>query len=219
MKSPFPGMDPYLEQHWLDVHHRLTKYACDQLQRKLPGDLRARLEERVFVESDGDGQYRGIHPDVRIIEHPHCAGRAGAQPEGDVATVEPIVVRIADDPMSQAYIEIIDASSGNRVVTVIEFVSPSNKIPGEGRELYLRKQREVMSGEGKFRGGRPDSHWTALVGGKDYRDSTAVLRNLYGLHYPRLEKVTEAAIYPLSLAQRACRQSASHFGHSDAEVR
>jgi hypothetical protein len=35
MKSPFPGMDPYLEQHWLDVHHRLATYARDQLQRKL----------------------------------------------------------------------------------------------------------------------------------------------------------------------------------------
>jgi len=29
MKSPFPGMDPYLEQHWRSVHHRLLTYmAC-----------------------------------------------------------------------------------------------------------------------------------------------------------------------------------------------
>jgi hypothetical protein len=24
MNSPFPGMDPYLEPHWLDVHARLV---------------------------------------------------------------------------------------------------------------------------------------------------------------------------------------------------
>ena len=136
-------MDPYLEQHWLDVHHRLATYACDQLQRKLPRDLRARIEERVFVEADEEGQYRGIHPDVRVIEHPMPVA-TGTPPEGGVATAEPIVVRTADDPISQGYLEIFDASSGNRVVTVIEFVSPSNKVPGEGRDLYLRKQREVI---------------------------------------------------------------------------
>jgi hypothetical protein len=45
MPSPFPGMDPYLEQSWGDVHHRLITYATDQLQPTLPGDLRARIEE------------------------------------------------------------------------------------------------------------------------------------------------------------------------------
>ena len=53
MKSPFPGMDPYLEEHWRDIHHRFLTYACDELQELLPRDLRARLEERVFVEPDG----------------------------------------------------------------------------------------------------------------------------------------------------------------------
>ncbi len=26
MPSPFPGMDPYLESHWRDVHHSLITY-------------------------------------------------------------------------------------------------------------------------------------------------------------------------------------------------
>ena len=59
-----------------------------------------------------------------------CRHRA----EGGVATADPIVVRTAVDPISQGFLEIVDASSGNRVVTVIEFVSPSNKVPGEGRD-------------------------------------------------------------------------------------
>jgi hypothetical protein len=56
MASPFPGMDPYLEQHWGDVHHRFITYASDHLAKVLPGDLRARVEERVFVESPQNGQ-------------------------------------------------------------------------------------------------------------------------------------------------------------------
>lgn len=35
MASPFPGMDPYLEQHWGDVHPSFITYARDQLQPHL----------------------------------------------------------------------------------------------------------------------------------------------------------------------------------------
>ena len=62
MQGPFPGMDPYLEQHWGDVHHRLITYASDQLQTKLPDDLRARVEEREFAESEADDD-RLIYPE------------------------------------------------------------------------------------------------------------------------------------------------------------
>jgi len=51
MKSPFPGMDPYLEAHWLDVHSRLVAYAADALNEVLPETLVARMEERVAVEA------------------------------------------------------------------------------------------------------------------------------------------------------------------------
>ncbi len=52
MKSPFPGMDPYLEQFWPDVHARMIFYACDQLEEQLPGNLIARVEERVVLETE-----------------------------------------------------------------------------------------------------------------------------------------------------------------------
>ena len=50
MKSPFPGMDPYLERHWGDVHQAVVTYIRDGLQSRLPGDLRARMQERVYIE-------------------------------------------------------------------------------------------------------------------------------------------------------------------------
>src|SRR5256885_6518067 len=52
VKSPFPGMDPYLEARWGDVHQSLITYARDALQPNLPPDLRARVEERVFVQTE-----------------------------------------------------------------------------------------------------------------------------------------------------------------------
>ena len=144
MASPFPGMDPYLEKHWGDVHHRLITYACDQLQGELPRDLRARVEERVFLES-AQGVERNMYPDIRVVER----GRGQAvstRPEGGLAVAEPLLLHLADEPVTQGYIEIIDVGSGKRVVTVIEVLSPSNKTAGEGQDLYLRKRRELNAG-------------------------------------------------------------------------
>lgn len=143
MKSPFPGMDPYLEEHWRDIHHRFLTYACDELQESLPRGLRARLEERVFVEPD-DGDGRGIYPDVRMVEYPGRGGGAALATEAEVA--QPLVIRGENEPATEGYIEIIDVGSGNRVVTVFELLSVSNKQPGEGQELYRKKQRECLQG-------------------------------------------------------------------------
>jgi hypothetical protein len=43
MKSPFPGMDPFLEQFWGDVHARMIVYLSDQLQPQMPQGLVVRI--------------------------------------------------------------------------------------------------------------------------------------------------------------------------------
>ncbi|MDB5301257.1 MAG: hypothetical protein JWO87_2920 [Phycisphaerales bacterium] len=110
-RNPFPGMNPYLEQRWGDVHAALVTYARDRLQEALPDDLRARMQERVFIETEP-----GISSEIPA------------------------------DQITESYIEIIDARSGGRVITVIEIISRANKAPGPGRDLYLRKQADVRSG-------------------------------------------------------------------------
>jgi hypothetical protein len=146
MPSPFPGMDPYLEAHWRDLHARLIIYACDAFQAVLPGSLRARVEESVLLETP---EGIGDHPlflDVRVVEYtskrnteaPHTAG---------VAVAEPMLVDTDPEQVTETFLEIIDRESGNRVVTVIEFLNPSNKSPGPNREQYRRKQREVCSSD------------------------------------------------------------------------
>ncbi|MGZ3488034.1 MAG: DUF4058 family protein [Isosphaeraceae bacterium] len=145
MRSPFPGMDPYLEQFWGDVHHRLITYTCDALQRHLPGDLLARMGERVFVEP-AEGQGRNIVPDVRVVERGRPQERGIGTGNG-VAVAEPLVIHLdQSEPVRQGFIEIIDIKSGRRVVTVIEVLSPSNKISGPGRDLYVKKQEELRAG-------------------------------------------------------------------------
>ena len=141
MENPFPGMNPYLEEHWPDVHHRVITYACDQLAGRLPKDLRARIGEHVFVQSEAGDEHR-IYPDVRVVERAEFTSGGGGTAVAEIATEEPVVIEVATEPMRQGYIEIVDAGSGERVITVIEFLSLANKLKGEGRKQYRRKQHD-----------------------------------------------------------------------------
>jgi len=141
MPSPFPGMDPYLEQHWGDVHSRLVLYISDFLRPGLPADLYARVEERIFIESPLDDLATAV-PDVRVVEHP-TQRRTETSTAPDVAVAEPVVVYLPDEEVHETYVEIRDVRSNHRVVTVIEVLSPSNKREGDGRRQYLEKQKSL----------------------------------------------------------------------------
>lgn len=140
MDSPFPGMDPYLEPHWRSVHHRLITYAGDRLQGALPARFRVEVEERVFVAGSPDDG-RNIVPDVYVVEREPRLGTPASEAHA-AGIAAPVVIEIRDEPSTETYLEIIDTASGNRVITAIELLSPTNKMPGEGSDLYVRKQRE-----------------------------------------------------------------------------
>jgi hypothetical protein len=150
--SPFPGMDPWMETFWEDVHQRALTYAADALQEQLPPGLRARLQERVYVETPVE-RLREIAPDVRVVEHPrlpnvrHVAKPpAGDESDGGVAVAEPIFVKVApDDEVVESAIDIVDTRAGSRLVTAIELLSRSNKRPGAGMVKYRQKQAEVVA--------------------------------------------------------------------------
>lgn len=139
MKSPFPGMDPYLEAHWGDLHHSLIQYARDAMQAELPNSLRARVEERIYVEDDASRRH--IVPDVHIAQvH---GWDTGLHSEGNLIVAEPIVVEWFPPTTTEGYIEIRDRDGG-QVVTVIEFLSPANKVGGVGQTKYLEKQDQIL---------------------------------------------------------------------------
>src|SRR5579862_2118495 len=54
MPSPFPGMDPYLEQHLGDIAATAVVISSATLNRVLPNDLRSRMDERQFLEHPDD---------------------------------------------------------------------------------------------------------------------------------------------------------------------
>lgn len=147
-KNPFPGMNPWLESHWGDVHTSLTTYARDQLQPQLPPGLRARVEEYVAVESEDEPERPKprFSPDVRVIERPGVSAESGGVATAIALAAEPLVVPRRSDPETLRHIRIVDVSAGHRIVTSIEFLSPANKVTAAGRQQFRRKQKSLLAG-------------------------------------------------------------------------
>jgi hypothetical protein len=193
-------MDPYLEAHWRDVHAGLVIYARDALQGVLPTPLRARVEESVLLETpEGLGDHP-LFPDVRVVEYKSKRGRQ-TRPAASVAVAEPLLVEVDDEPVVESFLEIIDRESGNRVVTVIEFLSPSNKSPGPNREQYQRKQREICSSDANLVEvdlNRFGAHTLAFV----LTNLKPDVRTPYMTCVRRATLPGKALVYPMPLWQR-----------------
>jgi len=67
---------------------------------------------------------------------------AGELPAGVLERPIPVELPLPDR-VRQRYLEVRDATT-HEVVTAIEILSPVNKRPGEGREQYERKRRQVL---------------------------------------------------------------------------
>jgi len=140
MASPFPGMDPFLERHWLDVHASLVIEARNALNRVLPNELVATTEERIAVESDAD-DLQIVGPDIRVIEP--AASTSAAATQSPAAMLAPIRLVAVVDPIKEKFIKIVEAGT-ERLITVLEFLSPTNKLGG-GLRKYRRKRQKLLA--------------------------------------------------------------------------
>ena len=138
MKSPFPGMDPYLEGRWSDVHVKLISYIGETLQPALPSALRARAEERVLLEEEGSEEpVRTYRADVVVVESTRRRAQAPAA-VGTLEPPEPVHIKLSE-PVFDRFLQIIDVTNNNRVVTAIEVLSPWNKMKGRLNDAYRRE--------------------------------------------------------------------------------
>ncbi len=146
MPSPFPGMDPYLEDatYWSGFHTRMVVAMGAAITRMLPSGYYADVEQHVWLEADdGDETIPFAVPDAFV-----ASGRGGvtATLELTMPTTESAIVSLAK-PLKRKgarYLQIVD-KQGSRLVTVLELLSPSNKSRGEDRESYLSKRSEYLA--------------------------------------------------------------------------
>lgn len=149
MPSPFPGMDPFLEDPtgWLDIHNTLIGEIRNYLVPVVAPDFRVRIEERIYLISDDiDAPYPKLVPDVMVISTPRSPGGSLASaPDLSIAPSSEIE-DLLEDEVHDLYIEIVDALS-HQVITAIEVLSPANKIKGSrGYETLRAKQQTLLRG-------------------------------------------------------------------------
>lgn len=174
MRPPFPGMDPWLEHPalWPDVHNRLISAIADAIVPQVAPKYFVGLESRMVLLEPQDLPLIGV-PDLAITTRaPAIRGAdVGAPATQGVAVAEVIV------PMSERvrenYLE-VRAVEDRALVTLIELLSPANKLFKKGRSKYERKRWRVFNSLTSLveidllRAGRP-MPWTQGPAPSDYR--------------------------------------------------
>jgi hypothetical protein len=143
MPSPFPGMDPYLEQAdvWEDFHGRFIPVAAEWIGAQVQPAYIVKIGVTVYIhEPPGEQRVLLGRPDVAVTDRPVPPAPVGA------TTIEaPAYARVipAVDIRREPSVEIRDRQS-RQLVTALELLSPANKRPGPDREQYLRKRRQYF---------------------------------------------------------------------------
>jgi hypothetical protein len=151
-------MDPYLEdpQRWRGFHANMIVAFEELLNRRLRPKYVAEVETRVYLAPSDDPAEEQLRiPDLWIERRNGRKAKGSAHgANGAVAVAEPLVVTtIEDDETVERRVEIRATATG-KLVTVIELLSPSNKVAGaEGRKSFLDKRREVTSSK---------AHWVEI---------------------------------------------------------
>lgn len=131
MPSPFPGMDPYVEDRydWSSFHAEFIVDIARRIRRALPKGFIAKVEQSLSVDGPDTAIFATARnasdsrqPDVTIFEVERAGGAATL-----TAKVAPLTRPLAEP----------------EVVAIVELLSPTNKDGAEGTAQYKRKQREA----------------------------------------------------------------------------
>ncbi|MEZ4556474.1 MAG: DUF4058 family protein [Caldilineaceae bacterium] len=140
MKTPFPGMDPYLEHPslWPDVHNRLIAAMADALSPMVAPKYYIGLERRAHLLTPDDIVFIG-RPDLAVVREGGALAPTALTEENGVYNVE---VPLTDE-VEETFLEIHEVKSG-KLITIIEVLSPANKLSVRGREQYERKRAQIL---------------------------------------------------------------------------
>jgi len=135
-------MDPYLEEPnlWSDVHLTLIIAMRGALNAKMPQGFIASADKYVWIhEPDAEARKRVVRPDGFIIQYE----ARPANPSPAITSAPATIVIPATRREGNKYLKITDVRT-RRLVTVIEILSPANKMPGPDREAYLTKRIDYL---------------------------------------------------------------------------
>ena len=175
MPSPFPGMDPYLEQEvvWHDFHEKFIPAAAAHLTAQVLPRYIVLIDENVYLHDLPIEESRLVgRPDLSVASLDASAAHSAA-----VGVLQaPVQVLMPEQDIErEAFLGIRDRLS-RELIAVVELLSPANKRYGENREKYLAKRSSLLNSPvhlveiDLLRGGpalpaqnRPDCAYSVLV--------------------------------------------------------
>ena len=150
MPSPFPGMDPYLEQsaYWSSFHSRLIVGLADAVESMLNKQYYVEVETRTYLSEDDNTVLVGI-PDASVIatikaqDIPKTTAGSSSSQTAVITQPQQVTLPIPEE-INERYLEVREVGS-DQVITLIEVLSPKNKRPGKGRNMYEIKRAKILS--------------------------------------------------------------------------
>jgi hypothetical protein len=137
-------MDPYLESpyQWQSIHPQLVAGLPAVIEPGLPERYAVSVEEHVYLTVPGD-TLRLRRPDAMGLDLEREPAAGGGATTTVPRAIEVVVAE--EEPAREYYLTIQDLEAADEVVTVIEVLSPTNKLPGPGRDEYLSKRGAVLA--------------------------------------------------------------------------
>ena len=197
MASPFPGMNPYIEDPkvWSDFHGGLAKEIRRRLNRMIQPRYVAQLTPYVTYETVAITRPTGIRPDVGVWPPQPPAGRVAESVA--VITPAPIEVAVDVDVSLRLYSVEIHETEALELVTAIEILSPVNKRPGhEAYEKYHRKRNDLRHTAVHL------LELDLLRGGERLFPETAVRPAPYYAALSRVERRPYFLVWPIALQDK-----------------
>jgi hypothetical protein len=206
MKSPFPGVDPYIEACglWEGFHNHLIESIYRAVAEVLPRGYTADTAVRSYIVLVGsEGKDVALtKPDVTVTQpaaevkpRKTKGGLAVAEPAGEV---EPVWMQpLIPEEFEEAFVEIYAEGAERTLVTCIEVLSPSNKRPGmEGWLQYERKRQAMLLGRANF------IEIDLLRGGQKMPMMTPWPNCPYTLLVSRARRAPGCRVWPVGLRHR-----------------
>jgi hypothetical protein len=139
-------MNPYLEDpaYWSSIHHWLINQIARSLNPQLRPNYIVAVEVRMYETATQESTLVGI-PDNVVVKGEETANL----PEDSSVAVaappaQPITITVPiPETVKQGYLEVKKVGTGE-VITVIEVLSPINKLAGKGREKYEDKRLKIF---------------------------------------------------------------------------
>lgn len=146
MRSPFPGMDPYLEgDFWRGFHTHLASFISKKINQQVAPKYVAVVEVHTSLEEINATTVKKVYPDVTI--YPHRQSASLPHTTGSLVIPEAPITRtvVLDEPYKMRSVHIYRTET-KELVTAIELLSPANK---RGRDLhaYRRKRTKILQSE------------------------------------------------------------------------